>query len=172
MRGETKLEELVDQHYTALYRFAVSLCGSESDACDLVQETFYIYSTKGHQLNDTSKAKSWLFTTLYRLFTGARRRLIRFPQHELTEVEAELPEIPPSPPGHFDGAAVLACLARVDETFRAPIALFYLEDYSYAEIADILRIPLGTVKSRIARGIASMQLMLLDRISDPSPSRP
>jgi RNA polymerase sigma-70 factor (ECF subfamily) len=171
MRGETKLEELVDQYYAALYRFAVSLCGSESDASDLVQETFYIFSTKGHQLNDTSKAKSWLFTTLFRLFTGGRRRLMRFPQHELSEVESELPETPPSPPGRFDTATVMECLARVDETFRAPIALFYLEDYSYAEIADVLRIPLGTVKSRIARGIASMQHMMLDRIPDSSPFR-
>jgi len=163
MRGDMNLEALVDQHYAALYRFAVSLSGNENDACDLVQETFYLFTTKGHQLKDRSKAKTWLFTTLYRLFTGARRRLVRFPQHELAEVETELPEIPPVPPTRFDWAALAESLARLDEHFRAPVALFYLEEYSYNEIAEILHVPLGTVKSRIARGIGLLQQMMLER---------
>ena len=161
MRGDIDLDRLVDQHYAALYRFAVSLAGNESDACDLVQETFFLLSTKGHQLKDQSKAKSWLFTTLYRLFTAGRRRLIRFPQHELEQVESELPEIPPQPQ-HFDWNTVLNSLARLDEIFRAPIALFYLEQYSYGEIAEILHVPLGTVKSRIARGVAALQSMIVE----------
>jgi RNA polymerase sigma factor (sigma-70 family) len=162
MRGDIDLERLVEQHYAALYRFAVSLAGNESDACDLVQETYYLLSTKGHQLNDLSKAKSWLFTTLYRLFTAGRRRLIRFPQQELGESESELPEIPAQPPQRFDWNTVLNSLARLDEVFRAPVALFYLEEYSYAEIAEILHVPLGTVKSRIARGVAALQTMMVE----------
>jgi len=162
MRGDTNFDRLVEQHYAALYRFAVSLAGNETDACDLVQETFYLFGAKGHQLQDPTKAKSWLFTTLYRLFTGGRRRLVRFPQHELEAVETELPEVLPQPPMHFDAGTVLNCLARLDEIFRAPVALFYLEDYSYAEIADVLRVPLGTVKSRIARGIAALQSMMIE----------
>lgn len=162
MRGDIDLDRLVEQHYAALYRFAVSLAGNETDACDLVQETFYLLSTKGHQLNDVSKAKSWLFTTLYRLFTAGRRRLVRFPQQELEQAESELPEIPPEPPQHFDWTTVLNSLARVDEVFRAPVALFYLEEYSYGEIAEILHVPLGTVKSRIARGVAALQTMMVE----------
>jgi RNA polymerase sigma-70 factor (ECF subfamily) len=45
--------------------------------------------------------------------------------------------------------------------FQAAVALFYLEDYSYNEIAAILEIPLGTVKSRIARGIAQLRVLIL-----------
>ena len=168
MRGDMNLEALVDQHYAALYRFAVSLCGNESEACDLVQETFYLFTTKGHQLKDRSKVKSWLFTTLYHSFTGARRRLVRFPQHELTEVESELPEIPPVPPTRFDWSVLSESLARLDERFRAPIALFYLEECSYNEIAEMLHIPLGTVKSRIARGIGLLQQMMLERAHAPT----
>ena len=48
----------------------------------------------------------------------------------------------------------------MDENFQAPVALFYLEDYSYNEIAEILELPLGTVKSRISRGIGQLQSML------------
>jgi len=161
MRGDD-YERPIDQHYLSLYRFALSLCGNEADACDLVQETCYLWITKGHQLNDTSKVKPWLFTTLYRMFLGRKRRQIRFPHHGLDEVENELPEIPPQPPTGIDWETVSACLARLDEIFRAPVALFYLEDYSYNEIAGILEVPLGTVKSRISRGIALLQIMMID----------
>jgi RNA polymerase sigma-70 factor, ECF subfamily len=160
MRSDMDLDRLVEQHYAALYRFALSLSAHESDASDLVQETFYLLATKGHQLLDSTKVKSWLFTTLYRLFTGRRRRLIRFPEHDLETVSAELPVILPEPPSGGDSKMLLQCLTRLDETFRAPIALFYLEDYSYNEIAEILHVPLGTVKSRMARGIAALQTMM------------
>src|SRR5258705_12650579 len=105
MRGDLDLERLVDQHYAALYRFALSLAGHESDACDLVQETFFLLTTKGHQLADPSKVKSWLFTTLYRLFTGGRARLDRFSPHPVAGV-GEGPEMPAEPahPVGWEGA--------------------------------------------------------------------
>jgi RNA polymerase sigma factor (sigma-70 family) len=172
MRGDIDLERLVDQHYAALYRFALSLSGHESDASDLVQETFYLLATKGHQLVDLTKVKSWLFTTLHRLFTGGRRRLVRFPQYDLVEVEEELPVVLPEPPSRSDWKILSQCLVRLDETFRAPIALFYLEDYSYNEIAEILHVPLGTVKSRMARGIAAMQVMMAANETSAAYGRP
>ena len=60
----------------------------------------------------------------------------------------------------LDTAKVLASLDRVDESFQAPVALFYLQDCSYKQIADILGLPLGTVKSRISRGIGQLQKLL------------
>ena len=160
MRGDADFEKLVDQHQASLYRFALSLARNESDACDLVQDAFCLWATKGrHQLEDPAKVKSWLFTTLHREFLGRRRRLVRFPHHELSEVEEELPEVPPQLPARPDWELVLDCLGQVDTPFRGPVALFYLEDYSYNEIAEILEVPLGTVKSRIARGIAQLQRM-------------
>src|SRR6188472_3824620 len=138
MSQETEFEKLVDLYYPSLYRFAYSLTRQESDACDLTQETFYIWATKGHQVRDDSKVKSWLFTTLHREFLQRFRRLSRFPQVELGSAENELPEIPTTPPERFDRQNVLEALAKVDENFRAAIALFYLEDYTYPEIAEIL----------------------------------
>src|SRR5882672_4441650 len=70
--------ELVAEHYNPLYKFAFSLTRAEADASDLTQQTFYIWATKGHQLRERSKAKTWLFTTLYRTFLEGRRRLTRF----------------------------------------------------------------------------------------------
>jgi RNA polymerase sigma-70 factor (ECF subfamily) len=158
MPGQSEFEGLVNQHYAALYRFALSLAGQEADACDLTQQAFYIWARKGHQLKDPAKAKSWLFTTLHREFLLRQRRLTRFPHQPLETVD--LPLCDPQVARHLDGAAVVQALVRLDEPFRAPLALFYLEDYSYQGIADVLRIPLGTVKSRIARGLAQLQKLL------------
>src|SRR4030095_12103949 len=155
-------ETLVEQFQASLYRFALSLTRNESDACDLVQETFYIWAAKGHQLVDTTKAKTWLFTTLHREFLASRRREVRFPHHELDEVNAELPLVLPTLSTAVDAETLLGCLDRMDEVFRGPVALFYMEDYSYPEIAEILEVPLGTVKARIARGVCELQSMLCE----------
>src|SRR4029077_4252090 len=88
-------EQIVSQHYEPLYRFALSLTHSEADACDLTQQTFYLWATKGHQLRDRSRAKSWLFTVLHREFLNIRKRAVRFPHFELSEENDNLPTILP-----------------------------------------------------------------------------
>ena len=159
-------ETVVAGYYEPLYRFAISLTRSEADACDLAQQTFYMWATKGHQLRDASKVKSWLFTTLYRAFLESRRHLARFPHSELTETDADLPVILPEAARHLDAMQALEALGKVDEVYRAPVALFYLEDCSYLEIADILQVPIGTVKSRMARGLG--QLRQIFTAGDPA----
>jgi RNA polymerase sigma-70 factor (ECF subfamily) len=133
------------------------LTRSEADACDLAQQTFYMWATKGHQLRDPTKVKSWLFTTLHRGFLESRRTLTRFPHSELSETEAELPVIMPEAARQLDATQAVEALGQVDEVYRAPVALYYLEDCSYQEIADILEVPIGTVKSRMARGLAQLK---------------
>ena len=153
-------ESLVARYYRSLYKFAFSLTQAEADACDLTQQTFYIWATKGHQLRDESKVKTWLFTTLHREFLEGRRRQTRFPHYELSQAAPELPTVSPARVNQLDSAQVLQALAQVDDVYQAPVSLFYLEDHSYREIAEILDVPLGTVKSRIARGIAQLQKSL------------
>jgi RNA polymerase sigma-70 factor, ECF subfamily len=169
--GRLDFERLVEQYYSSLYRFAFSLTQSESDACDLTQQTFYVWAAKGHQLKDPSKVKSWLFTTLHREFLESRRRFTRFPHYEIGQVETELPAIAPLRVDQLDSVQVVQALGRIDEVYQAPVALFYLEDYAYKEIAEVLGIPMGTVKSRIARGIAQLQKALLAPPPTP-PSAP
>ena len=160
-RGPLDFQHLVDLHYAALYRFAMSLTRTESDAADLVQDTFLTWAAKGHQLRQASKAKSWLFTTLHRRFLESQRRTTRFPHLELTEAADDLPSVEPDIINHMDANGVLGMLSQVDPQFQAAVALFYLEDYSYNEIAAILEVPLGTVKSRIARGLGQLKRLLL-----------
>jgi RNA polymerase sigma-70 factor (ECF subfamily) len=169
MASESDFESLVARYYEPLYQFAFSLARAEADACDLTQQTFYVWATKGHQLRDTSKVKTWLFTTLHREFLATRRRQIRFPHIELDDAAAELPVISPAAINRLDTAQVLAALARVDEIYQAPVALFYLQDCSYNEIAQILGVPLGTVKSRLARGLGRLQQLMADGKNGPRP---
>lgn len=145
-------EQLVEDHYEGLYRFALSLSQREAEASDLVQQTFLRWATKGGQLRDLAKVKTWLFTTLHREFLGSRRRAVRFPHFEVESVESELPPVESTTIRQMDGALVMEALARVEELYRVPLTLFYLEDHAYHEIAEILEIPIGTVMSRLSRG--------------------
>jgi RNA polymerase sigma-70 factor, ECF subfamily len=158
--GSVEFESVVERYYRPLYQFAFGLTCSEADAWDLVQHTFYTWSIKGEQLRDPTKVKSWLFTTLHRAFLQTKRRETRFPHYELEQVDSELPWTSPNQHSQSDSVDVLTALATMDDTFRAPLALFYLEDCPYREIASILNVPLGTVKSRIARGISQLKELM------------
>ena len=153
--------QLVDAHYVSLYRFALSLTRREADACDLVQQTFYIWATKGEALREMSKAKSWLFTTLYREFLRGRRRDSRATSIEdLPPGEQDIAAEDVDRVSRLDATIVVAALQSVDEVFRAPLTLFYLEDLSYLEIAGALEVPIGTVMSRLSRGKAQLRVAL------------
>lgn len=161
--GQPDFARLVDRWYESLYRFAFALTRNEAEACDLTQETFYLWATKGGQLRDASKAKTWLFTTLYRAFLEKRRKQERFPHSELSEVESEIPPVPAGVVNQMDWRIVIETLGQIDPAYAAGLALFYLEDRSYQEIAEILQIPIGTVMSRISRGRAQLQEKLLKK---------
>ena len=110
--------------------------------------------------------KTWLFSTLHREFLKTKRRQVRFPHVNLEKVDGDIPTVSPAVVNHMDGATVLQALSRVEEIYQAPLALFYLEDYSYKEIAEILEVPIGTVQSRIARGRVEIRKVLNDFGSD------
>jgi RNA polymerase sigma factor (sigma-70 family) len=167
MADPVNFENLVASYYEPLYQFAFSLTRDEPDACDLVQQTFCIWANKGHQLRDTTKVKTWLFTTLHREFLGARRKETRFPHVDLEYAAAELPTVPSATINRLDTAQMLAALSQLDEIYQAPVALFYLQDCTYNEIASILEVPLGTVKSRLARGLGRLHQLLTDEKIEP-----
>jgi RNA polymerase sigma-70 factor (ECF subfamily) len=99
-----------------------------------------------------------LFSVLHRKFLDRHRRARRFPEEEFTEVVDESPARPAGT--GLDGAAVLRALGVLDEAFRAPLTLFYLEDLSYKEIAEVLDVPVGTVMSRLSRGKERLRELL------------
>ncbi len=163
MNGEA-FSGLVDAHYAGLYRFALSLARNPADASDLVQQTFFIWAKKGHTLREEAKAKTWLFTTLYREFLRLRRVEARTtPLEELAPEEQDLPDGEVDVIARLDGQRVLEALQEVPPGFREPLTLFYLQELSYLEIAEILEVPIGTVMSRLSRGKAQLRAALADR---------
>ena len=166
--ADLQFDQVVTEHYAMLHRFALSLTRNESESLDLTQQTFYLWATKGGQLRDGSKLKSWLCTTLYREFLGDRRHAQRFPQVELSVVEHELPAVETETIEKMDAALVTEALLEVDEIHRAPLMLFYTEDRSYQEIAEILGIAIGTVMSRLARGKQQLRRRLLEKETSAS----
>lgn len=161
---EEVFPQLVETYYASLFRFALSLTRSSSDASDLTQQTFFIWATKGGSLRDIEKAKSWLFTTLYREFLRGRRRDARMTAFEdLSPAEQDPPDVAPDLVNKMDAPLVMAALQEVDPAFREPLALFYLQDLSYIEIAEVLAVPIGTVMSRLSRGKAHLRARLAEK---------
>lgn len=145
------LEQWVNEHYQAAFRFAFSLSGNYNDACDITQQAFFLAQTRGHQLRDPSKRKQWLFTIIHREFLRLRRENFA-PQEPLDHAEPESFHIHVDHAAPVDGQAVVHALQRIEEKFRAPVALFYLKEFSYKQVAELLGVPVGTVMSRLSRG--------------------
>ncbi len=153
---------LVEQHYQALYRFALSLSRSDSDASDLTQQTFYLWAAKGHQLRDLTKVKTWLFSTLYHEFLATRRKADRYVHEDVNEEEHAAPDSAPAVPNKFESGVAQKALAQLGEKYRPALTLFYLQSHSYKEISEILHIPIGTVMSRISRGKEELRKLLVN----------
>lgn len=163
-------EKLVEDFYMPLYRFALALSRKEADAADLTQQTFFLWATKGHQLRDAAKVKTWLFTSLYREFLGRQRQQDRFVEPESNAAAIAAQSIPPGIVNQLDGDVVHRALLALEEIYRAPLTLFYLQQHSYKEIAETLDVPIGTVMSRISRGKEQLRKQLADgsRLTKPN----
>jgi RNA polymerase sigma-70 factor (ECF subfamily) len=149
---ELDYERIVALHHESLYRFAFSLAGNPDDAAELTQEAYVRLLNKSWQLRDQSRVKSWLCTTLYRIFLGWKRRESRFPHFEVLSVEEELPPLTPEIADQLDGEVAMDAALELEEHFRVPLVLHYLQCLSYREIAEVLNVPIGTVMSRLSRG--------------------
>jgi len=150
--AEDTFDLLVTEWYDRLYRFALSLVRNRDDALDLTQQTFIRWAEKGHTLRDRNRVKSWLFTVLYREFITGWRDRQRIDHQPVEDVLQFTPAETTAPQVSADGQLAMEALSELDETFRAPLTLFYMQDLSYREIAEILNVPIGTVMSRLARG--------------------
>ena len=158
--GKQSIQQLVQDHYQALYRFAYRLSGSSQEAEDLTQETYCQANRNFAQLRDGARGKAWLFSILRNAYLQKLRTNKR--TVELSpETLAEIPERLPDPLPDIEPAELQKALSELPEDFRTPLLLFYFEDFSYREIAEELKVPLGTVMSRLARAKAHLRGRLL-----------
>src|SRR5438874_8092097 len=154
------VEQLVQEHYAALYRYAYRLAGSATDAEDLAQETFLKAQSHLNQLRDPGRAKPWLFSILRNAYlhrARSDRQERRVPLDEVGDLAEPLPEVLPA----VDPERLQEALNELPEVFRTPIILYYFEDFSYRDIADQMDLPIGTVMSRLARAKAHLRGRLL-----------
>jgi RNA polymerase sigma-70 factor (ECF subfamily) len=146
-------------HLDVLYRVALRLSGNAADADDLVQETMLKAYRSWDQYEKGTNAKAWLLTILRHAFINEYRRRQRHPESvdvDTIEPFAVFPEVQDEDPqgAFFDRIVddeVLKAIDQLPETFRETLVLSDVEGMSYQEIAGILEIPVGTVKSRLFR---------------------
>ena len=150
--NEVDFTSIVEHLHCPLFRFAASLVRNESDAADLVQQTFLKLAENAHQIRDFSRIKCWLFTILRREFLMTVRRQKKLLETEFIPGFHDPPTREPEPSQSLDPGIVLDALLRIDVKYRTPVELFYLSELSYKEIAETLEMPIGTVMSRLSRG--------------------
>ncbi|MBO0813269.1 MAG: RNA polymerase sigma factor SigE [Microlunatus sp.] len=160
-------DEVVREHSARVYRLAYRLTGNPHDAEDLTQDVFVRVFRSLHKFQPGT-LEGWLHRITTNLFLdGARRRKkIRF--DGLAEgSEERLESRMPAPAEQLADADldhdVAAALAALAPEFRAAVVLCDIEGLSYDEIADVLGVKLGTVRSRIHRGRAQLRTALSHR---------
>lgn len=154
-------EEVARCHYDDLFRFCRSLVFTDEDAMDLTQNAFLKFARKAEGLHERQRVKSWLFRVAYREFVDGYRHRKRFPKLSLDAATPPVPGTVSSRRGErLDAEAALEALSSLPEHYRAPAALFFLEDLSYREIAATLEVPIGTVMSRLRRAKDALRKIL------------
>ena len=160
--GTTRaIEELVESHYTSLYRYAYRLSGKAQEAEDLTQETFCQAQLKWSQLRDVARARAWLFTILRNAYLHRLRD--RKTENALAlEDIGDVPDRASDSWPEIDPERLQSVLDELAEDFRTPLILYYFEDFSYRDIADQMNVPIGTVMSRLARAKAFLRNRLVE----------
>ena len=158
---------LID-HIPSLRRYARALTGDAWAADDLVQDTLERACHKWQLWIVGSDLRAWLFTIMHNVFASQARRAPPRAMVDIDEVAAQLP----GTDGARDRAIDLQrCLLLLPEEQRAALLLVALEDMSYAQLARVLNVPLGTVMSRLARARVRLQ-DLMEGAPPPAAGRP
>ena len=141
-------------HLADLYRSATLLIRDPSEAQDLVQEVYLEAWKSFHRFEPGTNCRAWLFKILFHRLHHVRRRLIKASKMEALAGPGEEDKLTAEPPvpQEIRDEDVLLALAKVPLEFRETVLMADVEEFSYREIAETMRIPLGTVMSRLSRG--------------------
>ena len=143
---EREYQSRVEELLPALYRAARGVLNSEHDCADAVQEAIFTGWVKRGQLRDTARLKPWLT----RIVINECRNLQRRAHKQMRAAEASVAELrTPGPPEALD---LEAALSTLDEKYRLVLLLYYAENYSTREIAELLSLPEARVRQRMYAG--------------------
>jgi RNA polymerase sigma-70 factor (ECF subfamily) len=165
----TAFDDLVRRYERKVYNFAYRLCGNYDEANDVASETFLrVYNALPNFRGDASFI-TWLFRIITNVYLDERKRQRARPHQSLEEiieleettVSRQIEDPSPTPAQRVEGrerAELLqAAIQSLPDYQRAMIAMYHSENRSYEEIAEILDLPIGTVKSRLNRARLSLR---------------
>ncbi len=171
---------LLREHGGRIYTIGLRLCGNPQTAEDLVQETFFQAFRKWHQFEGRSDPATWLYTIASRVCRRFHRRRAGEPSRiePLSELlpspDAGVPELPSQEEGPLEvqirreaQERVAHAMATIPVHFRLPLVLKEIGDFSIAEIAKVLGLKEGTIKTRVHRG----RLLLRKALTEQLPTR-
>ncbi len=144
-------EHLIIAEIPRLRRYARALTGDAAAADDLVQDCLERAWSRFRLWRRGSNLRAWLFTIMHNIHANALRKAHSRPSHLVLSEDIAGTE-DPRQQGVFEALGLARALARLPEDQRAVVLLVGLEDMTYAESAEILGVPVGTVRSRLARG--------------------
>lgn len=159
--SQAEFNELVSEHAPALYRMAFRLCGDRHEAEDVLQETFRSAWTSRERYESGRGDRAWLASILRRRVVDRWRRRPR----EGVVTSADAMEIEVAAENHLAGEytdEMQAALARLPTDLRETLLLVVVGELTHQETADLLKIPLGTVLSRVSRARARLREYLLE----------
>ncbi|MDQ6662840.1 MAG: sigma-70 family RNA polymerase sigma factor [Acidobacteriota bacterium] len=179
---ETAYERLIQRFQQPVFNLAYRLLNDSGDASDVAQEVFLKVFRNVGGFRQQSSLRTWIYRIAVNEAHNRRRWLFRH-RHKEVGLDAEFEDEAPRErmlrdPGRspfdrtFDGERQILigqALAAINPSFREAIVLRDLEDLSYDEIAEVLQISLGTVKSRILRGREALRGQLAERLN-PAPA--
>jgi len=165
--GVPSWDQIVEDHSARVYRLAYRLTGNPYDAEDLTQEVFVRVFRSLHTYQPGT-FEGWLHRITTNLFLDGARRKSRIRFDALPEdADNRLPSAVPTPDlayvNQMFDADIESALAELPPDFRAAVVLCDVEGLSYEEIADVLGVKMGTVRSRIHRGRSLLRKALAHR---------
>lgn len=150
-----RFSELVDEHLDAIFRFHLRQIGNRSTAEDLTQETFIAAHRSLSRLSDPARFRAWLFGIARHQALNYMRRVAprQFLLLDPALLARQAAPVPKRTRMETDerAEAIDAAIAALPEDLRTPLLMTAIDQLSYDEVAEALEVPLGTVKSRIAR---------------------
>lgn len=139
-------------HLNDIFRAASRILGDRSRAEDVTQEVYLQAWKSFSKFEIGTNCKAWLYRILFNCLSHHRRKWFRFPLlKESEEFLAESIASRPPVPERLTDEEILRALDGLNEDFRSIVMLVDVEEFSYREAAEILRIPIGTVMSRLNR---------------------
>lgn len=158
-----RFERMAEQAFSSVYGTALRLTRDREDASDLAQEAF-VRAYEAFDRFDGRNFKAWMLRILTNLYINRYRKKQREGTGNSLDEESAVEPVAPAEevPDRqiFDemlGAEVEEALAKVPDVFRIAVVLSDLEGMTYDEIAEATEVPVGTVRSRIARGRAILR---------------